>query len=359
MKIEFEDRVKETTTSTGTGNKVLAGAVAGFQSFADALPSGGYFCYEIHAVDAGGLPNGDWEVGIGYLNSGNLASVKILSSSNAGEAVSFTAGAKEVNMTAPALSCRSLRLEEQMIIYASPATGADYYDGLSSDRPLDTLQAAVDAAVALASTNAGDVVVRLLDNSSDGAYLPYSNRGNGGGVVRIQGLNSSVSVGSPISATNSGSGWQIESITLSGWSSCLIVEGDSRVTIASGVSFEETTESQIIVRNGGRLVITNGCTIKGGSTGGAHIDVESASYAKIGGSVSFSTDCDFDLGFVRSLGGLGYIDVSDANYQLNGHTVTGQRYNLNGNGVCWTNGESSTFLPGDSAGAETNGAKYL
>jgi len=63
MPLVFKDRVKETSTTTGTGTLTLAGAVTGFQSFA-AIGNGNTTYYTI--------TNGtDWEVGIGtYTSSG-------------------------------------------------------------------------------------------------------------------------------------------------------------------------------------------------------------------------------------------------------------------------------------------------
>lgn len=93
----FVDRAQETTTTTGTGTYTLAGAVAGFQSF--AAVGNGNTCY--YAVTNGT----DWEVGLGtYASSGTtLARTAILDSSNGGSAVSWSAGTKSIFVDAPAL----------------------------------------------------------------------------------------------------------------------------------------------------------------------------------------------------------------------------------------------------------------
>lgn len=92
------DRVCETTTTSGTGTVTLAGAAPGYQSFA-AVGDGNYCYYTI----ADPL-TGDWETGIGhYTSSGTtLSRDRVLSSSNAGSAVSFAANAKDVFLTLPA-----------------------------------------------------------------------------------------------------------------------------------------------------------------------------------------------------------------------------------------------------------------
>jgi hypothetical protein len=98
MALVLKDRVKETTTTTGTGTVTLGGAAAGFQSFV-VIGNGNTTYYAI--VDAA---TGDWEVGIGtYTLSGTtLSRTTVLSSSNSGALVNFSAGTKDVFCTYPA-----------------------------------------------------------------------------------------------------------------------------------------------------------------------------------------------------------------------------------------------------------------
>ena len=100
MSSSFADRVRETTTTTGTGNLTLAGAVTGFQSFSSAFDLNLEIEYAIEAVDVNGVPTGDWEVGTGYL-SGATTFVRdtVKASSNAGNLVSLGAGTKNVFCT--------------------------------------------------------------------------------------------------------------------------------------------------------------------------------------------------------------------------------------------------------------------
>jgi len=97
MALVLKDRVKETSTTAGTGTLTLAGAVTGFQAFS-AVGDGNSTYYAI--VDSG---SGDWEVGIGtYTASGTtLSRTTVLSSSNSGSLVTFGAGSKDVFVTYP------------------------------------------------------------------------------------------------------------------------------------------------------------------------------------------------------------------------------------------------------------------
>ena len=97
MALVVADRVKETTTTTGTGTVTLLGASTGFQSFA-VIGDANTTYYTI-----AGQTGSEWEVGIGtYTASGTtLARTTVLSSSNGGSAVNFSAGTKDVFVTYP------------------------------------------------------------------------------------------------------------------------------------------------------------------------------------------------------------------------------------------------------------------
>lgn len=98
MALTVKDRVKESTTTTGTGTFTLGGAASGFQTFA-VIGDGNTTYYA--AVDQA---TGDWEVGIGtYTSSGTtLSRDTVLESSNSGSKVNFAAGSKDVFCTYPA-----------------------------------------------------------------------------------------------------------------------------------------------------------------------------------------------------------------------------------------------------------------
>jgi hypothetical protein len=95
MALVVKDRVRETSTTTGTGTFTLAGAVAGFQSFT-AIGTGNTTYYTI-------VMSGDWEVGLGtWTSPDQLSRDTVLASSNAGALVPFGSGTKDVFCTFPA-----------------------------------------------------------------------------------------------------------------------------------------------------------------------------------------------------------------------------------------------------------------
>ena len=97
MALVISDRIKETTTTTGTGTYTLSGAVTGFETFTANLSNSDttYYCC---------TDNTDFEVGLGtFTSSGTtLARTTILSSSNSNNAVNWTSGTRTVFCTLPA-----------------------------------------------------------------------------------------------------------------------------------------------------------------------------------------------------------------------------------------------------------------
>ena len=97
MALVVKDRVKETTTTTGTGTYTLGGAVTGFETFTSNLSNADTTYY----VCTDGT---DFEVGIGtFTSSGTtLARTTILASSNSNNEVNWTSGTREIFITYPA-----------------------------------------------------------------------------------------------------------------------------------------------------------------------------------------------------------------------------------------------------------------
>jgi hypothetical protein len=98
MALVVKDRVKQQTTTTGTGTLTLSGSYTGFDTFSQI--GDGNTTYYVITDDV----TGDWEVGLGtYTAAGTtLSRDTILASSNAGSAVDLAAGTKVVFCGYPA-----------------------------------------------------------------------------------------------------------------------------------------------------------------------------------------------------------------------------------------------------------------
>ena len=114
MPLVVADRVKETTTTQGTGTLTLAGAATGYQSFS-AIGNGNQTYY---TISSGG--GSEWEVGIGtYTSSGTtLSRDTVLSSSSGGAKVNLSAGTKDVYVVYPAApSATKARVVGMALVY--------------------------------------------------------------------------------------------------------------------------------------------------------------------------------------------------------------------------------------------------
>jgi hypothetical protein len=123
MALVLKDRVRESSTTSGTGSITLAGAYTGYQSFATAIASGSTVYYTIRNTTA---PNdGEWEVGVGTFTSpSTLSRDTVFSSSTGGTKVSFsTASTLEVFVTQPA----------EQALYTNEATGKVEANGNGSN----------------------------------------------------------------------------------------------------------------------------------------------------------------------------------------------------------------------------------
>lgn len=92
------DRIKEASTTTGTGVFTLSGAVLGSRTFASVM-SNNDTCYYCIDDDAG-----NWELGLGTYSTSTLDRTSVMLSSNSNSLVDFPAGAKAVFITNPAIN---------------------------------------------------------------------------------------------------------------------------------------------------------------------------------------------------------------------------------------------------------------
>jgi hypothetical protein len=175
MALVLADRVKETTTTTGTGTVALLGAATGFQSFA-AIGDANSTYYTIVAQTGT-----EWEVGIGtYTSSGTtLSRTTVLSSSNSGSLVNFSAGTKDVFVTYP--SGKGVWLDAagkfvQTTFTDLSATGT-ITGALSGNATTATTATNVSGGTVSATTGTFSTSLTLNNGLADGASIIFKSSG--------------------------------------------------------------------------------------------------------------------------------------------------------------------------------------
>ena len=123
MAFVLNDRVKETSTSTGTGTINLAGAETGFETFVSGVgtTNNTFYCISHDGTN-------EFEVGIGTVTDATpdtLSRDTIISSSNSDNAVAFTAGTKTVFCTYPAKRAPSASMTATTYVTTHSSTISD------------------------------------------------------------------------------------------------------------------------------------------------------------------------------------------------------------------------------------------
>jgi hypothetical protein len=150
MALVINDRVKETSTTTGTGTFNLAGAETGYESFVSGVGTGNTTYYAIELNSAG-----EWEVGIGTVTSGSpdtLSRDTIISSSNSDAAVTFSAGTKNVFCTLPAKKTISPVMDATTFVVTHAST-------ITEDQTLDSGVLAGPVSITGTQTVTGTLVI--------------------------------------------------------------------------------------------------------------------------------------------------------------------------------------------------------
>jgi len=152
MAFQVADRVKETTTTTGTGTLDLGGAASGFETFVAGIGNGNETYYVITDPNTG-----DYEVGVGTVTDAatdTLSRDSVITSSNAGSLVNFGAGTKDVFCSLP--SERAIIIDDASNVEVTANITATSFDG---------------SGAALTSLNASNVSSGTLDNARLDAQL--------------------------------------------------------------------------------------------------------------------------------------------------------------------------------------------
>src|SRR6056300_2001697 len=150
MAFALNDRVKETSTTTGTGTFDLAGAETGFESFVSGVGNGNQTYY---AISNDGT--NEFEVGIGTVTDAatdTLSRDPIISSSNSDAAVNFSAGTKNVFCTLPAKKTISPVMDATTFVVTHSST-------ISEDQTLDSGVLAGPVTITGTQTVTGTLVI--------------------------------------------------------------------------------------------------------------------------------------------------------------------------------------------------------
>jgi hypothetical protein len=323
MALVLADRVKETTTTTGTGTITLAGAVTGYQSFA-AVGDGNTTYYSISSASGS-----EWEVGLGtYTSSGTtLARTTVISSSNGGSLVNFSAGSKDVYVTYPAEFSSTAQIGDVSLASVAPTgpgkwlEAGKYYSKSTYPALASALGSIADFGVPVAVSQA-QLPQAYAQNTV--ASSPYNTATNGTVTV-------AVGTAGAIRKTTDGSTWVgVPSYTINALNEVRYLNSNFVAVGVSGTITTSTDGTNWVLRN---PVTTN--TITSCAYG-------NSKYVAVGGSgtIIYSTDL-ITWTFASGTGGSQFYRVIYGNSLFVAVGALGIVY-TSPDGVTWTSRTSGT-----------------
>jgi len=243
MAFVLADRVKDTTTTTGTGTITLSGtAPTGYQTFGSAVGNGNNTYYTITA-------GSEWEVGIGtYTSAGTtLSRTTVLSSSAAGSLVTFSAGTKDVFVTYPAgksinldttggitIGSSLLTLSSTGVVTSPNLADAVGYKNIPQNAQSGNMTyAATDGGKHVYSTNSGAQTITVPTNASVSLPIGFSVTVVNNGTTAITFTTTSTTVYKAGTSTAWASGGTLAIRGLATW---LKVGTDTWFVSGSGLS---------------------------------------------------------------------------------------------------------------------------
>ena len=321
MALVVKDRVKESSTTSGTGTLTLAGAVPGFQAFSAALSNGDTTYYAIAESSTGAF-----EVGLGtYTTSGTtLARTTVLSSSDGGTAISLSGAGADVFITQPADKAAYFDASGDLFLNQDPtsalqsatkqyvdtiaAAGIHYHAPVRVEHP-SNLTATYDngtSGVGATLTNSGTQAALVLDNvtmvAADRVLIANQTNQAHNGVYTVTNIGSASTNWVLTRATDADSYGPSDPDALGEGDAFFIKEGDTNAghldvmttsgTITFGTTnivFSEVAETSIYSAGDG-LTLTGTVFAAGAGTG---VTVNANDIA-IGQDVGTSADVTFN-----------------------------------------------------------------
>lgn len=317
MALVLADRVRETSTTTGTGSVVLAGAYPGFQTFLAAIGNSNTTYYAIS-----NLALNEWEVGLGtYTSSGNtLSRTTVLSSSNSGSLVNFSAGSKDVICTQPS----------QRAVYLDTAANTTVPGITISGLTVSTALAlnASKQIVSVTNTGTGDNVLA----TSPTLVTPALGTPSSGVVTNLTGT-ASININGTVGATTANTG-AFTSVTASSDSTfsstgaLTISKGTTgqRPTAVSGMLRFNTTSTEFEGYNGTTWASVGGAALSNDTSTATNIYPLSASATTGTASTLYTSNAKFL--YKPSTGELQASEIAASNGLLLNATTVSASYTI-------------------------------
>jgi hypothetical protein len=325
----YADRVKDSTSITGTGAITLSGtAPTGYQTFATAFGATSQTVAYCIADQTGN----NWEVGTGVFNgTTGLTRVTVLASSNGGSLVNFTGGTQDVFCTAPAKYLDIFTSTNQGVV---PASGGGTANFLRADgnfaAPPTTAPAGSNTQIQFNSSSAFGATAGFSYNTSTYTF-------------NIAPANIGTVIIEPVAPTGSQTSTDI----------------NIRTKNASATN-----------GNGGNILVAAGQSIGTGTAGRLNFSGGAASSSGRGGDVLFTSGSGGFAGNMEFSAGSGGGTNSDGGqFIMSGGLATGTGYgggfvlqagNAQGSGTAGgfflTGGSANTGIGGDLSFASGGGA---
>ena len=208
MALVVKDRVRENSTTTGTGTFTLSGAVTGFQTFSTAIGNTNTTYYAI-------VNQGEWEVGLGTVGAGTLSRDTVLSSST-GSKVDFTSGTKDVFCTYPSVKSVYRNGSDVAVLTSTDVTTGLGYTPLNPANNLSDVSSNTTArtnlglgSIATQASSSVSITGGAIDGTTVGSTTPASVSGTvlratNGIVVNNMSIGTSYSIPSGYGAMSVG-----------------------------------------------------------------------------------------------------------------------------------------------------------